>query len=135
MQLKDVISDGVCELIGKRIDKVERDLHLSDAQGRDSWEYWAGDGWYDALFYEKYDFDWEQARDYYIKVRDQARENQHVELCWTQRFSAATILDYGNFFHHNVLFKVRLIFEVQSYIKTREIQKESFLFFLFPSAK
>ena len=84
VQLKDVISDGVCELIGKRIDKVERDLHLSDAQGRDSWEYWAGDGWYDALFYEKYDFDWEQARDYYIKVRDQARESQHVELCFRE---------------------------------------------------
>ena len=79
MQLKDVISDGVCEIIGKRIDDVERDLNLSDAQGRDSWEYWAGDGWYDSLFYEKYDYDWDSARDYYIKVRDEARDNQQTE--------------------------------------------------------
>ena len=79
IKLRDVISDGACEIIGKRIDDVERDLNLSDAQGRDSWEYWAGDGWYDALFYEKYDFDWDSARDYYIKVRDQARESQQVE--------------------------------------------------------
>ena len=79
VRLKDVISDGICEIIGRRIDEVERSLKLSDAQGRDSWAYWAGDGWYDGLFYEKYDSDWDSMRDYFVALRDEAVERQHVE--------------------------------------------------------
>ncbi len=79
VHLRDVISDGICEIIGKRIDFVERSLGLSDAQGRDSWEYWAGDGFYDSLFYEKYDSDWDSVRDFYIEMRNEAVEFQHFE--------------------------------------------------------
>lgn len=79
VQLRDVISDGICEIIGKRIDDVERNLGLSNAQGRDSWEYWAGDGWYNSLFYEKYDSDWESIRSSYIEMRNDAIESQRAE--------------------------------------------------------
>ena len=79
IRLKDVISDGICEIIGRRIDDVERSLNLSDAKGLDCWEYRAGDGWYDSLFYEKYDYYWDDVRDSYMKIRDKAVESQHVE--------------------------------------------------------
>ena len=79
VRLKDVISDGICEIIGRHIDDVERDIGLSDAHGRDSWEYWAGDGWYDSFFYEKYDSDWESTRNYYIEMRNNAVERQNSE--------------------------------------------------------
>ena len=79
VRLKDVISDGVCEVIGRRIDEVERSLGLSNACGRDSWEYRAGDGWYKWLWYEKYDFDWEEVREECIRERDEALERQQRE--------------------------------------------------------
>ena len=79
VRLKDVISDGVCEVIGRRIDDVERIVGLSDAHGRDSWEYRAGDGWYNDLWYEKYDFDWEEMRESYVEMRDEALERQQRE--------------------------------------------------------
>lgn len=79
VRLKDVISDGVCEILGKRIDEVERSLGLSDAHGRDSWEYRAGDEWYNSLFSEKYDADWDSERDYYVDFRNEAVERQHTE--------------------------------------------------------
>ena len=50
VRLRDVISDGICEIIGSRIDDIEQKLGLSVPQGRDSWKYWAGDGWYNSLF-------------------------------------------------------------------------------------
>lgn len=79
VRLKDVISDGICEIIGRKIDDVERTLKLSDAKGRDSWAYWAGDGWYDSFFCEKYDADWNNMLDYYIEMRNKAVERQHTE--------------------------------------------------------
>lgn len=78
VRLRDVISDGICEIIGSRIDVVERSMGLSDARGRDSWEYWAGDGWYNSFFYEKYDSDWDSVRDTYIEMRNEAIELQHL---------------------------------------------------------
>ena len=79
VRLSDVISDGVCEIIGKRIDEVERSIGLSDAHGLDSWEYRAGDGWYNDLRFEKYDYDWEELRNEYIEMRDEALERQQRE--------------------------------------------------------
>ena len=79
VRLQDVISDGICEIIGRRIDEVERSIGLSNAQGRDSWEYQAGDGWYDYLYYEKYDYDWDSERDNYMDLRDEAVERQQTE--------------------------------------------------------
>ena len=79
VRLRDVISDGICEIIGRRIDDVERSIGLSDAQGRNSWEYWAGDGWYNSLFYEKYDSDWDSVRDFYIEMRNETLERQQAE--------------------------------------------------------
>ena len=79
VRLGGVISNGICEIIGRRIDEVERSIGLSNAQGRDSWEYQAGDGWYDDMFYEKYDFDWGSERDTYINLRDRAVERQQTE--------------------------------------------------------
>lgn len=79
VSLSDVISNGICEIIGRRIDDVERRLGLSDAQGRNSWEYWAGDGWYDDFRYEKYDYCWDNWRDYFVKIRDEAIAQQKTE--------------------------------------------------------
>ena len=79
VRLRDVISDGNCEIIGRHIDEVERQLGLSDAQGRDSWEYRAGDGWYNDLFYEKYDYNCEEMRDECIAMRNEALKQQERE--------------------------------------------------------
>lgn len=79
VRLRDVISDGACEVIGRRIDDVERRLGLADACGRDSWAYRAGDGWYDMLWYEKYDCEWEDTREYLIEFFNEIRERQQRE--------------------------------------------------------
>ena len=79
VRLRDVISDGVCEVIGRRIDEVERRLGLSNACGRYSWAYRAGDGWYDMLWAEKYDYEWEDTREYWIRFFKESRERQQRE--------------------------------------------------------
>ena len=80
VRLRDVISDGVCEMLGRRIDDVERRVGLSDAHGRDSWAYRAGDGWYDALWYEMYDCDWQDTREYFVAMAREMRDRQQREL-------------------------------------------------------
>ena len=79
VRLRDVISDGACEVIGRRIDEVERSLGLLNACGRDSWAYRASDGWYDSFWYEKYDCEWEDTRDYFIEFFKETRERQQRE--------------------------------------------------------
>ena len=79
VRLQDVISEGICEIIGRRIDEVERRVGLSDAKGRDSWEYRAGEGWYNDLRYEVYDYDWEVEREEWIQERNEARERDERE--------------------------------------------------------
>lgn len=79
VRLQDVISEGNCEIIGRRIDDLERRYGLSDAYGRDSWEYRAGEGWYNGFRYEKYDYNWEELREEYIEMRDKAIEWQERE--------------------------------------------------------
>lgn len=77
--LQDVISEGNCEIIGRRIDDLECRLGLSDAKGQDSWAYRAGEGWYNDFRYEKYDYDWEALRDEFIRMRNEAIEQQDRE--------------------------------------------------------
>ena len=84
VRLQEVISEGNCEIIGRRIDEVERCLGLSDAKGRNSWEYKAGEGWYDYLRYEKYDYCWEEVREDCIKMRDEAIEQQDRERIFSE---------------------------------------------------
>ena len=79
VRLRDVISDGICEIIGRRIDDLERRYGISEPQGRNCWEYWAGDGWYDSFSYEKYDSDWDYWRDYYLQLRTEAIARQKTE--------------------------------------------------------
>ena len=79
VRLQDVISEGICEIIGRRIDDVERSVGLSDAHGRDSWEFRAGEGWYNDFRYEKYEFNWEELREEWIKERDEAIERKERE--------------------------------------------------------
>ena len=79
VRLGDVISNGACEIIGRRIDDVERRVRLSDAHGRDSWEYRAGDGWYDMMWYEMYDYEWEDTRDYFIEMFREMYDTQQRE--------------------------------------------------------
>ena len=55
VSFQDVLSDGICEVLGRRIDEQNRRMGLANPHGMDSWEYWAGDGWYDYFRYEKYD--------------------------------------------------------------------------------
>ena len=84
VRLRDVISDGACEVIGRRIDEVERRVGLSDAHGRDSWAYRAGDGWYDMLWYEKYDCEWEDTREYFKAFFNEVRDRQQRELLFSE---------------------------------------------------
>ena len=105
-------------MIGRCIDDIERTLGLSDAHGRDSWEYWAGDGWYDSLFYEKYDSDWDSVRDYYIEMRNAALEYQHserlfYELQGEQPPQAQNFFDYWN--DYNPLNQEDFYFEVDDW--------------------
>lgn len=79
VKLRDVISNGICEVIGKRIDDLHRQCGLYDAKGMDSWEYQAGDGWYDYLSYVKYDNEWLRIREEYIEMREEAMSQQRTE--------------------------------------------------------
>lgn len=76
VRLSDVISNGICEIIGRRIDEAERRLGLSDAHGRNSWEFKAGDGWYEWFWYEMYDYDWEDTRDGIKAMFDEILDRQ-----------------------------------------------------------
>lgn len=101
VRLRDVISDGICEIIGRRIDDVERRLGLADAHGRDSWEYRAGDGWYDDFFGEKYDCDWSSERDAFIDMRNETAERRRAERLFCeargeQPPQAKDFFDYWN---------------------------------------
>ena len=101
VRLQDVISDGNCEIIGRRIDDVERCLGLSDAKGRDSWEYRAGDGWYNDFFYEKYDANWEEVRKEYLEMRNEALERQEREqlFCDVQNESTPQPQDFFDYWN------------------------------------
>lgn len=101
VRLQDVISDGNCEIIGRRIDDVERCLGLSDAKGRDSWEYRAGDGWYNDFFYEKYDANWEEVRKEYLEMRNEALDRQEREqlFCDVQNESAPQPQDFFDYWN------------------------------------
>lgn len=101
VRLHDVISDGNCEIIGRRIDDVERCLGLSDAKGRDSWEYRAGDGWYNDFFYEKYDANWEEVRKEYLEMRNEALERQEREqlFCDVQNESTPQPQDFFDYWN------------------------------------
>lgn len=102
VRLQDVISDGNCEIIGRRIDDVERCLGLSDAKGRDSWEYRAGDGWYNDFFYEKYDANWEGVRKEYLEMRNEALERQEREqlFCDVQNESTPQPQDFFDYWNN-----------------------------------
>ena len=71
-----MISNGICEILGKRIDDLRHRQGWGDVDGRVCWEYWAGDGWYDGLELEWYDNDWESRREYYINLRGEALAEQ-----------------------------------------------------------
>ena len=79
VSFQDVISNGLCEILGRRIDDLNRRHGWARPEGRDCWEYWAGDGWYDGFRYEKFDSDWDAVRDYYIEMRNTAVERQREE--------------------------------------------------------
>ena len=79
VSFRDVISDGLCEILGKRVDDLNRRYGLEQPEGRNSWEYWAGDGWYDSFSYEKFDNDRDYWRDYFLQMRDEAIARQATE--------------------------------------------------------
>ena len=86
VRFQDVISEGICEIIGRRIDEVERRVGLSDAHGRDSWGYRAGEGWYNDFRSEKfeYDFSWEALREEWIQERNEAIERKERERIFSE---------------------------------------------------
>ncbi len=79
VSLHDVVSDGLCELIGKRMDEVYRSLGLDAPKGRDSCEYRCGDGWYDGFLQEKYGHDVAGWCAYFAKMRDDAIARQSTD--------------------------------------------------------
>lgn len=99
VRLQDVISDGICEVLGRRIDEVERRLGLADAHGRDSWEYRAGDGWYDSFRYEKFDSDWGEWREYYVGLRNESVERQQAERMFYEGLGAPQPLDFFDYWN------------------------------------
>jgi hypothetical protein len=74
----EVISDGSCAVLGRCVDEVERRHGWSLPQGMDSWEYRAGDGWYDSFRFEKFDCDWHYWRQHYLDMRDAAIDWQQA---------------------------------------------------------
>lgn len=76
VSLSDVISDGICEIIGRRVDDLNRRCGWYDAHDTDSCEYWAGDGWYDSFNCDKYDYDWLEQRQRWIALRSTAINEQ-----------------------------------------------------------
>lgn len=101
VRLRDVISDGVCEVLGRRIDDVERRLGLSDARGRKSWEYWAGNGWYDMLWCEKYDYDWKDMYDGFKAMFRELQKRQQREQLFldAQNDSASQPQDFFDYWN------------------------------------
>jgi hypothetical protein len=79
VSFQDVISDGWCEIIGRRMDEAERKLGISDARGRDSWEYRAGDGWYNSFFAEKFDCNLDEWREECLAMRNELLARQNTE--------------------------------------------------------
>ncbi len=79
VRLQDVISEGICEVIGRRIDEMERKVGLSDAHGRNSWEYKAGEGWYNGLRFDKYDYDYEAIEQEFSEIIQPAFDWQQTE--------------------------------------------------------
>ncbi len=77
--LQDVISNGWCELLGRRIDDIDRRYGFNNPQGRNCWEYWAGDGWYESFRYEKFDVDSDYWRDYFLTMRREAMQEQATQ--------------------------------------------------------
>lgn len=84
VSFRDVISDGICEVLGRRIDDLMRSHGLDSPQPLDSWEYMAGDGWYDTFSYEKYDNDWADQRQHYLQLRSEAMKWQATERLFRQ---------------------------------------------------
>ena len=79
VQLRDVISNGLCEILGKRMDDLNRRLGRDEPDWRYSNEYCAGDFWYDSFSYEKYDYDWNGIREEYVTLRREAKVRQRTE--------------------------------------------------------
>ena len=79
VSFRDVISDGLCEILGKRIDDLNRRYGLDQPAGRNCWAYWAGDGWYNSFSYEKFDNEWERIREEYLQMRNEAVARQATE--------------------------------------------------------
>lgn len=79
VSLSDVISNGLCEILGRRIDDLTRRCGWGQPKGMDSCEYQAGDGWYDTFSYEKYDNEWLQLREEYVQMRNEALAEQATE--------------------------------------------------------
>ena len=79
VSLQDVISDGLCEMIGRRVDEVSYSLHLYEPDGINCNEYRFGDGWYDGFRYEKFDYYWDYYRNRFIEIRDEAIAKQKTD--------------------------------------------------------
>lgn len=99
VSLRDVISDGSCEVLGRCIDEVNRRRGWEQAGKFDSWEYWAGDGWYDGFRQEKFDSDWNSQREHYIRLRDEAVHRQATERLFREG-QGETPPQAQNFFHY-----------------------------------
>ncbi len=74
--LQEVVSDGACELIGRRMDEVCRRLGLDAPKGKNSWEYRCGDGWYGSFLQEKYGIDVADWCERFAGMRDEAIARQ-----------------------------------------------------------
>ena len=89
VRLDDVISEGSCEVLGRRIDEAERRLGLSNPR-YGSWEHRAGVGEYDWLRLWKYDYSLQELEEEEHTVLAEARSREETRRIFDEGLSEST---------------------------------------------
>ena len=89
VRLDDVISEGSCEVLGRRIDEAERKLGLSNPR-YGSWEHRAGVGEYDWLRLWKYDYSLQELEEEEHTVLAEARSREETRRIFGEGLSEST---------------------------------------------
>ena len=103
VRLSDVISEGSCEVLGRRIDEAERRLGLANPHGYDSWAYRAGEGWYDWLRLEKYDYSLTEVNEEEHTALAEARSRAETRRIFDEGLSESTAqpMDAFDYWHED----------------------------------
>lgn len=89
VRLDDVISEGSCEVLGRRIDEAERKLGISNPR-YGSWEHHAGVGEYDWLRLWKYDYSLQELEEEERTVLAEARSREDTRRIFGEGLPEST---------------------------------------------